>query len=80
MSHCALSQNESEMKVKLKHTRQQTGRKKTQQMNADWPVYQESCTQVMLCYYRTEAKRRVEANKKLPTGRRGDNRSMNLIF
>lgn len=49
-------------------------------MNADWPVYQESCTQVMLCYYRTEAKRRVEANKKLPTGRRGDNRSMNLIF
>lgn len=27
------------MKVKLKHTRQQTGRKKTQQMNADWPVY-----------------------------------------
>lgn len=49
-------------------------------MNADWPVYQESCTQVMLCYYRTEAKRRVEAKKKLPTGRRGDNRSMNLIF
>lgn len=76
MSHCALSQNESETKT---HTATNK-KKKTQQMNADWPVYQESCTQVMLCYYRTEAKRRVEANKKLPTGRRGDNRSMNLIF
>lgn len=58
------------MKVKLKHTRQQARRKKTQQMNADWPVYQESCTQVMLCYYRTEAKRSIDALKRIKSYQR----------
>lgn len=36
MSNCALSQNESETKT---HTATNNQKKKTQQMNADWPVY-----------------------------------------
>lgn len=41
MSHCALSQNESETK-----------------------------TQVMLCYYRTEAKRSIDALKRIKSYQR----------
>lgn len=62
------------MKVKLKHTRQQTTRKKTQQMNADWPVYHDitdrrrSLVHMLCCVI--IAKRSIDALKRIKSYQR----------